>query len=115
MCRRSAGAEAMTNITRRRATAWRRSRDPVHAAGLPARTADAGNGSGPPRRCRDVSGVYPWSAVRGGVPGPYLSGRTTPRIRIEPAPASVTFRPGRGECTMAPSPTYIPTWLASLW
>lgn len=45
----------------------------------------------------------------------YLSGRTTPRIRIEPAPAIVTFRPGRGACTIAPSPMYMPTWLASSW
>ncbi len=50
------------------------------------------------------------------VRGPsYLSGRTTPRISIEPAPASVTLRPGRGACTIAPSPMYIPTWLASPW
>lgn len=45
----------------------------------------------------------------------YLSGRTTPRIFIEPAPARVTLRPGRGAWTIAPSPTYIPTWLASAW
>lgn len=44
---------------------------------------------------------------------PYASGRTTPRICIEPAPVIVTVRPGRGACTTAPSPMYIPTWLAS--
>ncbi len=43
----------------------------------------------------------------------YASGRTTALIGIEPAPAIVTFRPGRGAWTIAPSPTYIPTWLAS--
>ncbi len=42
------------------------------------------------------------------------TGRTTPRISIEPAPARVTFRPGRGACTIAPFPTYMPMWLASL-
>ncbi len=43
----------------------------------------------------------------------YLSGRTTPRIGMEPAPATVTSRPGRGACTIEPSPMYIPTWVAS--
>jgi len=43
----------------------------------------------------------------------YLSGRTTPSIGIEPAPAIVTVRPGRGAWIIAPSPTYIATWLAS--
>lgn len=43
----------------------------------------------------------------------YASGRTTALIGIEPAPAIVTFRPGRGAWTIAPSPTYIATWLAS--
>lgn len=51
----------------------------------------------------------------GSPPRRYLSGRTTPRIFIEPAPARVTLRPGRGAWTIAPSPTYIPTWLASAW
>ncbi|RPK53652.1 hypothetical protein EES40_00550 [Streptomyces sp. ADI93-02] len=59
-----------------------------------------------------VPGAYVPSAY---VPGAYLSGRTTPRICIVPAPVSVTCRPGRGACTIEPSPTYIPTWLASLW
>lgn len=59
-----------------------------------------------------VSSAYVSSAY---VPGAYLSGRTTPRICIVPAPVSVTCRPGRGACTIEPSPTYIPTWLASLW
>lgn len=44
---------------------------------------------------------------------PHTSGRTTPRIGIEPAPAIVTSRPGRGAWTIAPSPMYIATWLAS--
>lgn len=44
---------------------------------------------------------------------PYASGRTTPSIGIDPAPAMVTVRPGRGACTIAPSPMYIATWLAS--
>lgn len=50
---------------------------------------------------------------RRGRAGGYLSGRTTPRIGIEPAPPIVTFLPGRGAFTIAPSPMYIPTWVAS--
>ncbi|MDQ0843645.1 hypothetical protein QFZ68_003325 [Streptomyces sp. V1I6] len=45
----------------------------------------------------------------------HLSGRTTPRMDIDPAPATVTFLPGRGAWMIAPSPMYIPTWLASEW
>jgi hypothetical protein len=47
--------------------------------------------------------------------GRHLSGRTTPRMDIDPAPATVTFLPGRGAWMIAPSPMYIPTWLASEW
>ncbi|MET3984773.1 hypothetical protein ABIC27_002649 [Streptomyces sp. PvR034] len=43
----------------------------------------------------------------------YASGRTTALIGIEPAPAIVMLRPVRGACTIAPSPMYMPTWLAS--
>ncbi|GHE00037.1 hypothetical protein GCM10010339_13400 [Streptomyces alanosinicus] len=35
----------------------------------------------------------------------YASGRTTPRIGIDPAPPTVTVRPGRGAWMIAPSPT----------
>jgi len=57
----------------------------------------------------DVEGVWQ---------GPYVAprrqlGRTMPRISIEPAPATVTFRPGRGAWTIFPSPMYMPMWLAS--
>ncbi len=62
-------------------------------------------------------GVRPAPAGRpgaGALPGRgYASGRTTALIGMEPAPASVTLRPGRGAWTIAPSPTYMPTWLAS--
>ncbi len=43
----------------------------------------------------------------------HAPGRTTPSIRIDPAPVIVTVRPGRGACTILPSPTYIAMWLAS--
>ncbi|MDF9814752.1 hypothetical protein M2266_003983 [Streptomyces sp. SPB162] len=61
----------------------------------------------PPGATRGLAGALP-AGGRAGHPG-----RTTPRIRMEPAPAMVTFLPGRGACTIAPSPTYNPTWPAS--
>lgn len=66
----------------------------------------------PPHGLRSDETAGPSTRLRGGAP-PHASGRTTPRIGIEPAPAIVTVRPGRGACTIAPSPTYIPTWVAS--
>ncbi len=66
-------------------------------------------------RCHDAGRHEPRPhGTRRYDPCRYDAGRTTPRISIDPAPAIVTFRPGRGACTIAPPPTYIPTWLASL-
>ena len=95
--RTGAGAP-MTNITRPPTAAWPRSQQPGQRS----------------LRAAHVARITPAGPLLVGA-DPYLSGRTTPRIFIEPAPASVTLRPGRGEWTIAPSPTYIPTWLASAW
>ncbi len=68
--------------------------------------------AGRPYRSGPRYGTSP--AARPALATPYASGRTTARIGMEPAPAIVTFRPGRGACTIAPSPMYMATWLASL-
>jgi hypothetical protein len=65
-------------------------------------------------RALDAGRTGVGQASDGPSPRGHASGRTTPRIGIVPAPASVTVRPGRGAWTIAPSPTYIATWLASL-
>ncbi len=77
---------------------------------------DRRSAAGPPWGGRPPTAAQPPGGYgKRGSPRRYLSGRTTPRIFIEPAPARVTLRPGRGAWTIAPSPTYIPTWLASAW
>lgn len=72
---------------------------PLRAAGNDAAPGNASAPAGSPAR-RVAAPDYP--------------GRTTPRIGIDPAPANVTWRPGRGAWTIVPSPTYMATWLASL-
>ena len=75
----------------------------VEAGVRPGRSRRSGRARGP--RC-------PWTVAR--CPGRgHASGRTTAMIGMEPAPAIVTLRPGRGAWTIAPSPMYMPTWLAS--
>lgn len=106
---------------------------PVSYAAIPTAVGQGGTGTGMTKvtshrvwRQGDVPCVtWPWSRGRyggsrdrpppfaGTHPASYAPGRTTPRIGIEPAPASVTVRPGRGAWTIVPSPTYIATWLAS--
>lgn len=96
ICRYRVGKSAptMTNVT---------------AAGYrvpPTETYRRGGRAGGPHSARTT----PPAVTR---PPAYASGRTTALIGMEPAPAMVTLRPGRGAWTIAPSPTYIPTWLAS--
>ncbi|MDQ0934389.1 hypothetical protein QFZ49_004329 [Streptomyces turgidiscabies] len=59
------------------------------------------------------SGRVSLGQARGSRHRVHAPGRTTPSIGIDPAPAVVTVRPGRGACTIVPSPTYIAMWLAS--
>lgn len=95
----------MRNVTPRGRLPLRRCRALRHV-GLGVAPV-SGTGTGTSSRCAAVS--------RGDVTGPAPHiGRTTPRISIEPAPAIVTSRPGRGACTIEPFPMYIPMWLASL-
>lgn len=74
-----------------------------------------------------LAGIWAWARSRGGgqgrvsglfrMPGlrvlrshrAHASGRTTARMGMDPAPAIVTVRFGRGACTIAPSPMYIAT------
>lgn len=87
--------------------------DPTRPAEDPRAVPRPGGGYG---RCPG-KGYRPGAGLGARVAGPrhggYASGRTTALIGIEPAPARVTFRPGRGAWTIAPSPTYMPTWVAS--
>lgn len=84
-----------------------RLREPVPPAPRPApRSRRPGPASAPAPGPQAPSGLR---GLRPGAPGRtrpdgYASGRTTPRIFIEPAPATVTVRPGLGECTIRPSP-----------
>lgn len=94
----------MTNITSRTARSPSTHRDETHA-GVTLRRAS--------RTVQPYGRTVRFTERCARGSAPHLSGRTTPRIGIDPAPASVTCRPGRGACTIAPSPTYMPTWLAS--
>lgn len=98
MGRADAADRDMTKVTRPGAT--------VRHTGAGASTAPLRQGHPRPARHR---------APRCRPPEDYASGRTTPSICIEPAPARVTSRPGRGAWTIWPLPTYMPTWVASAW
>ncbi len=82
--------------------------------GSPARAEAAPARTGKPRTARPGQRQRPARAEAADRRRRrYASGRTTALIGMEPAPAIVMLRPGRGAWTIAPSPTYIPTWLAS--
>ncbi|CAK7287600.1 hypothetical protein SGPA1_50566 [Streptomyces misionensis JCM 4497] len=88
----------------------------AHQAGLPGTglRQEAPVGVAPPERRRTGPPAAPAAGPRSpgrplpsagpGRPSCHASGRTTPRIGIEPAPATVTVRPGRGAWTIEPSP-----------